>query len=177
MIDYSKARKIIYPKDNGYYELYVGEARTAKFLDLIGEPWTRPPWIDVGRAVRYRPDFYLPRMKLFIEVKNLNPEDLLADALAIEKMRLFYENGYDLFVVDGPVTDAAFAFEKYLSSNRIFFSSKYIHGDYLENSFVMFSELEGKLSLCESSADRPVSFLEEAINAKHWEFSKGGYED
>lgn len=173
MNDYSLAQKVIYHTEGGSYVLYTGEARIAKFLDLAGELWIRPgKWFDVGHAVRYRPDFYLPRLNLYIEVKNMNPEDLLAKTLDIEKMRLFYESGYDLFVIDSPVIDTAFAYEKYISSNKTFFSSKYIHAGLAENDFVMFCKRNGKLSLGICSADSPVSFLEEAINAKHWEFPK-----
>ena len=178
-MDYSKAKTVIYHSPCGSYELFTGEARIANFFDNVGERWEKPGWYKVGREVKYRPDFYLPRLNLFIEVKNLNVEDLLDDPVGIEKMRMFYECGYSLYCVDGmPVTDAGFAYEKYQNSAHIFFSNKFIqaYSPFRENqheTFMLFNkkETDNKLWLMESTERTSIDYFNEAYKARGKSFT------
>ena len=178
-MDYSKAKTVIYRGPCGNYELYTGEARIANYFDNVGEPWERPGWYKVGRAVNYRPDFFLPRLNLFVEVKNLKVEDLLNDPVGIEKMRMFYESGYDLYCVDGmPVIDSAFAYESYQNSGHIFFSNKFIHtGSHFRKtqteSFMLFNKegTSNHLHLVEATERTSIDFFNEAYNARYKNFN------
>lgn len=55
------------------------EARWAVFLQSLGVPWEyEPEGFDLGEGVWYLPDFWLPRERIWIEVKptpDLAPED------------------------------------------------------------------------------------------------------
>lgn len=176
-MNYSKAKTVIYRGPCGNYEFYTGEARNARYLDNVNEKWERPGWFNVGRAVRYRPDLYLPRLNLYIEVKNLNAEDLLSDPIAIEKMRMFYEKGYDLYCVDGmPVTDAAFAYQKYCDSGHIFFSNRFIHPDSplrqtLDESFALFNKHNDQLWLMNATDRTSIDYFFEAYEACKKDFN------
>lgn len=175
--DYSKARKVIYYGTNGSFELWTGEARNARYYDNIDLTWQRPYWFNVGRACKYRPDFYLPSINLYIEVKNMDPDYLLDDDLAIEKMQMFYELGHNLYVVDGqPVTDPGFAYRKFQESGKIFFSDKYLQPNYKigglrKNGFVLFGKGDnGKPMLKHADYWLAIDYIEEAQEAKVYDF-------
>jgi len=58
---------------------HESEGRFARVLDFYGVPWEYEPvefvlqWDDAGRpAAGFRPDFWLPEQRLFVELTTLN---------------------------------------------------------------------------------------------------------
>lgn len=70
------------------------EVRLAKFLDEHSIEWVRPQylvWVDVNNISRhYYPDFYLPKLDLYLDPKNKFIQKLQKDK--IDYINLFYNN-------------------------------------------------------------------------------------
>lgn len=76
------------------------EARWAMFMDLIGVPWQyEPDAFIVGPGKGYLPDYYLPTMDAYLEIKPRDPseeESQKARSLAVE-------SGKNVFLLFGPI--------------------------------------------------------------------------
>lgn len=52
----------------------ANEAAWAAFLDALGEPWLYEALEpDISRAIRYQPDFWLPKRSTWLEIKSAKP--------------------------------------------------------------------------------------------------------
>lgn len=120
-----QARFVVYRNQRGEYLMATGEARTAKWLDLIGLDWAyNNRSINVGHNITYVPDFYLPELKLYIEVKNKEPK--FTEPYEYEKIRLFHEMGNDVYIMRRPPIQVNFCQDDFVDSNGAFYSSKFI---------------------------------------------------
>ena len=121
-----QAQFTVYKNKNGEFLMTTGEARTAKWLDLIGLDWIyNNRSIYVGHNISYVPDFQIPELRLYIEVKNKNPE--LVEPYEFEKIRLFHEMGNDIYIMRKPPIQVSFIHEDFKNSNGMYYSNKFIH--------------------------------------------------
>jgi len=74
------------------------ESKTADYLSSLGLSWYYEyKWLDVGDGHSYLPDFYIPSLDLFIEVKGgLREEDIKKFLLARNKYNVILWNGEEL---------------------------------------------------------------------------------
>ena len=152
--------------------MFTGEARFAKFFDLIGAKWVKDESrYLLGDAISYLPDFTLHDKKLnnlIVEVKNRNYEQIKPiDFMKIERM---YEKGYSLLIVRRPPTDVNFLRIDHESSNGFFYSGRYIHGCN-DDAIVWFTRnSDGEIAITEIGQYSGIEFIEEAIEANRCEF-------
>jgi hypothetical protein len=75
------------------------EARWAVFLDNLGVPWQyEPEGFDLGHTW-YLPDFYLPTLGAWYEVKGSKPTEVEVDCVA----KVAYGTRRDAFIVWGDI--------------------------------------------------------------------------
>ena len=163
------ARQVKYKNERGAWKMFTGEARVAKQFDLCGEQWIKEPGkYYVGHNIVYKPDFYLPRLDLFVEVKNRNFNQI--EEYDLLKMKLFYETGKDLLVIRRPLVDIKFAFDDYQESNGLFYSTKYIHRFNPGHVCILGEDDTGRMALKIVDEFDGTPFLDEAIEATEFEF-------
>lgn len=77
------------------------EARWARFMDEAGVAWTyESEGYDLD-GVRYLPDFYLPRLDCWLEVKGARPDRRSVEA---EKARRLADaSGKSVFIISGEI--------------------------------------------------------------------------
>jgi len=102
-------RKMGYNKCWGNYSKYITpnqgevtmrsgwEVKTADYLTSLGIDWYYEfIWLELG-DLNYLPDFYLPDLNMYIEVKGrLKPEDLIKFNKAKEKVNIALWDGIEL---------------------------------------------------------------------------------
>ena len=164
-------RQVYYKTPTGEMTMYTGEAQTAKFFDLVGEQWRKEPKrFSLGKDMHYTPDFYLPRMRLFVEVKHRDYSTIEQSDIA--KIEEFYRNDYDIYIMRKPITEMKFAKQDFQESNGFFFSSRYIHG-YDQNIMLVWGcSPDGKLMLGPPPQNGSCPFLRQANDAIRWEFDE-----
>ena|SRR5258708_5909504 len=87
---------------NGYRFRSRLEARWAVFFDALGLRYEyEKEGFDLGEAGRYLPDFWLPDLECWLEVK---PHGVI-DASASRKIRRFAQSGESIVVALGPPHD------------------------------------------------------------------------
>lgn len=78
--------KVLNTKYNGYYFRSRLEARWAIFMDTLGVKYQYEPEVfDLDDNLYYLPDFYLPELDVYIEIKPVYPtkeEEIKASRLA-----------------------------------------------------------------------------------------------
>jgi len=94
--------KAIETKYNGYRFRSRLEARWAVFFDALGEPWEyEREGFDLGEAGYYLPDFWLPRVTAWVEVKG---QDVAPESDALRKIVAFAElSEYPLISLVGQI--------------------------------------------------------------------------
>jgi len=165
-------RRVLYKNQNGEWPMFTGEARFAKWLDLIGGKWIKDERrYFLGDALSYLPDFTLHNRKLnnlIIEVKNRNYEQIKPiDFIKIERM---YQKGYNLLIARRPPTDVSFLRTDNETSNSFFYSGKYIHGCNDDDIIWFTRDPDGELALTVIGNYSGIEFIEEAIEANSCEF-------
>jgi hypothetical protein len=79
------------------------EARWAVFFDSAGLSWHyEPELFDLGSGIHYLPDFYLPTLACYIEVKGAYPTT--GELLKAEK--LAEQSHHPVFLVHGAIPDS-----------------------------------------------------------------------
>lgn len=72
------------------------EARYAVFLDALGEKWEyEKDGYDLDDRDYYLPDFWLPRLETFVEIKGTNPND--DEIRKCRKLQFFTGNQVAIF--------------------------------------------------------------------------------
>lgn len=86
--------KAIQTKYKGYHFRSRLEARWAVFFDALGLKWEyEPEGFDLGGGVRYLPDFWLPDLDMWVEVKAGQPtitEAQKAKALTVQSNKAVF---------------------------------------------------------------------------------------
>ncbi len=117
------------------------EARWAVYFDVLGIEWVyEPEGYKLAEGVLYLPDFWLPQVRMFAEVKPTWPDDQ-----EIEKIKLLCDqSGHSVLILDGvPQNCNYFFLEK--SQGAIGWMDCYIDTSYI------YGHKEGRFYCCTGS--------------------------
>lgn len=97
----SRRRKFVYDGINGNIQMLSSwEVNFANDLDSLGINWVyeeyRFPYLLNEKTHHYTPDFYIPLLKLFVEIK---PAYLEKDPIVVIKIDSVYRNGFFFLLV------------------------------------------------------------------------------
>lgn len=74
------------------------EARWAVFFDHLGIRWDyEPEGYELGNGLRYLPDFWLPDLKLWVEIKPDAPDEVTKE----KAFRLLQHGGHPVYITCG----------------------------------------------------------------------------
>ena len=98
--------KAIETRYKGYRMRSRLEARWAVFFDALGIAWDyEKEGFEIEKVGRYLPDFWLPNLRLWVEVK---PDRTPFDSDAYRKAHgLMWDSGYPVFITEGVPSLAA----------------------------------------------------------------------
>ena len=157
--------------NGGWIPLFAGEAIVAEYFRLCGEEFI--PCREsqtIGHNMKYVPDFYLPRLDLYVEVKNRNPMDV--DDYEYAKIRMFWDHGNQVYVMRSPHTSPLFVQRDFDNSRHIYNSSIYVKGfDERHPVPVIFQrDPQGGIKLAEFRQGDGFTLFNEATTAFRTDF-------
>jgi hypothetical protein len=98
------------------------EARWAVFYDTLGIPWTyEPEGYDLGDKGPYLPDFWLPGLRCFIEIKPVKP----IEAEIQKAIGLAEQTKSNVFIFFGSMPGYAHAYREAYPSGQVESDSAY----------------------------------------------------
>ena len=101
------------------------ELRLAKWLDENNIEWTRPkyiPWIDKsGKNRKYFPDFYIPKLNVYLDPKNAHQIETTKDKLdyICQRHTLFYGSVENIIKDLSNVQKTSFILERNISTKSV----------------------------------------------------------